>query len=585
MKIEGIEVTNWLTHRHLALALSPMTIIAGGNHSGKSSIADAVPFALTGEIRRSGGLTGPSARKRLLSEGASKGVVSLAFSKDSLLTRDITTGKLTQSAAFPAEGACFDALDYLTDISLFARTEPDARRDMLHAVLGVDLSQQAIGDRLEERGVRADVMKELRAAHTGGLANWVEMARNEAAAARAAWKRHTGETYGSVKAASWVAPVPARPSEQAVADAQTAYDDALAAVVQAERAIGGATVRAETRKQQSATIARLKDQVAGLTALKAETATVIQREEEAHDRHATARDNLTAMKLRSRGEVPCPHCGCLVMVDAQGHMNQSSGVTAIPRPWQVESAQEQVDQLAGELAAASNRRREHEAKITQIGVLQSTLADLEREAASAPPVDASAEEAAAAAIEKRSLAWQAREELARQVQAADEAVNRTTRATAAHQLVEQWVKVGELISPDGIPGELLLEKMKPMADGLREVASATGWQQVSIGADMTIMADGRVYDLLSESERWRADVSLGVVMAKLSKLKLVIIDRFDVLEVAARGPAMQWLYRLVKAGAVETLLLMGTMKEPPKAPAAVRVHWLGSGHAAQAAAA
>ena len=90
MQITGLRLTNWLTHRSLTLSFPPMILIAGPNDSGKSSVADAISFAITGTLRR---VDAARERRLLLSEGADRGSVALRAG-DTAIQRDIASGRL-----------------------------------------------------------------------------------------------------------------------------------------------------------------------------------------------------------------------------------------------------------------------------------------------------------------------------------------------------------------------------------------------------------------------------------------------------------------------------------------------------------
>ncbi len=127
-------------------------------------------------------------------------------------------------------------------------------------------------------------------------------------------------------------------------------------------------------------------------------------------------------------------------------------------------------------------------------------------------------------------------------------------------------------------GELLAEALRPINDRLRHSAELTGWMQPVIGADMTVTADGRPYALLSESEQWRVDAMLTEAIAQLSGLRLLVLDRLDVLDLPGRSQALAWMYELAAAGELDTAILLATLKAlPTNLPVAFRCHWLSGG--------
>jgi hypothetical protein len=90
-------------------------------------------------------------------------------------------------------------------------------------------------------------------------------------------------------------------------------------------------------------------------------------------------------------------------------------------------------------------------------------------------------------------------------------------------------------------------------------------------------AGQRDYRLLSESERWRVDAMIAEAIAHLSGMRIIVLDRFDVLDQHGRGELLGWLDVLADQKEIDTALVFGTLKEPPKGlPETIGVHWLGA---------
>jgi len=99
---------------------------------------------------------------------------------------------------------------------------------------------------------------------------------------------------------------------------------------------------------------------------------------------------------------------------------------------------------------------------------------------------------------------------------------------------------------------------------------------------MAVTINGtRPYDLACESEQWRADAILAAAIAKLSGLRLLLLDRFDVLEPDSRCALFDWLIGM--RDDFDTVVVAGTLKAPPSfAPEdGVQVAWLGTANNAQ----
>jgi len=149
-------------------------------------------------------------------------------------------------------------------------------------------------------------------------------------------------------------------------------------------------------------------------------------------------------------------------------------------------------------------------------------------------------------------------------------------AKLTHELVLQWMQVAELLSPNGIPGEILADALGPMNDRMRHTASVTGWDQVSITPAMEIMIASRPYALGSESSQWRAQAAIAEAISFIGKIGLVCLDRIDVLDLPNRALLLKWIHSI--ADDHSTILLFGTLKEPPqRLPPSFQLHWLDRG--------
>ncbi|MDF3086623.1 DNA repair protein, partial [Burkholderia sola] len=95
--------------------------------------------------------------------------------------------------------------------------------------------------------------------------------------------------------------------------------------------------------------------------------------------------------------------------------------------------------------------------------------------------------------------------------------------------VAAYEAIADALAPNGIPADLLSEALTPMNERLVGLAEMSEWADVTITPEMEIFADGRAYALLSESERWRVDAHIAAAISHFSGLKLLVLDRADVL--------------------------------------------------------
>ena len=161
---------------------------------------------------------------------------------------------------------------------------------------------------------------------------------------------------------------------------------------------------------------------------------------------------------------------------------------------------------------------------------------------------------------------------------AAEADEKTKRAAALHADVQQWEAIGDALAPDGIPGEMLAEALEPINNLLFASTTGSEWEQVTVHADMRITYGLRDYALLSESEKWRADAMIAEAIAHLSGVRLLVLDRFDVLDLKGREDLLFWLDGMALDGEIDTALIFGTLKGlPAQLPETVEAFWIENG--------
>ena len=159
-----------------------------------------------------------------------------------------------------------------------------------------------------------------------------------------------------------------------------------------------------------------------------------------------------------------------------------------------------------------------------------------------------------------------------------EGAEETNKKAAQHHLdVMDWTKVSEALAPNGIPAEILATAIKPVNDSLAILSRLAGWKKVVIGDDMELTAAGRVYGLMSESAQWRIDTLIACAIAQISGLKFILVDRWDVLDVAGRGQCVALLRELTSMGAIDQAVICGTLKTKPNSSDTITVKWFENG--------
>lgn len=588
MKLHHIHIDNFLGARTIDLPLAePITVIAGQNGAGKSSLKDAISFALVANLCR---VSKKGDAATLISEGASAACVQIQVDAGDFEVHISKAGKITDHAAGREP---HPALPFVLDPARFAQLPEADRRIMLFGLLGIETSHKAIGERMTRRGLSAEKIAAVLPLLRAGFAAGEKHAKELASQARGAWKAVTGETYGDKKAEGWEPPPAAALAGDpaALAENASARANELGEQIGAlQQELGAARATREAAQQRAIRIERLRDQAGMVERIKG--------------RLATAEENVASCKaqLAGAGSEDPKAPGSYLLRGMAGVLGEF-----------IEIADD-----AGIDASLTNRARAHFAEYrklhgdlnaepadpARLAELRRALQTAESGAANARRDLAAAESAGAelAELEKaapfnttktgdiesrmadaqRRLAdWQADARKYRDAAgAAERRAKQIASAAVHHADVQQWSAIADAASPSGIQAEMIAEALDPLNARLAEHAALAQWQPPRIGADMAITVGGRLFGLLSESERWRADALLAVTIAQLSGLRLVVLDRLDVLDATGREDALFWLSDVAEAGQIDTAIVLATLKAAPPSqalPTHIASHWIDRG--------
>jgi hypothetical protein len=580
MKLSKLAVHGFIGIKSIEADLTtPVHLFCGSNFAGKSSIRDAVALALTGNLGR------VSLKKdagQLVHDGAK--AAACEVTEDLMLRGNNEDGMRTErvyGVTITAAGKIHESreaevdqtLQYVLDAQRFATLDTKERRAFLFGPMRVRLTPASIVERLERRGCAKARVAEIAPLLRSGFDAAHEAAKNNATQSKALWRNVTGETYGEVKAATWVAAGP--DAAQAMAESlvaastqQIATMDEL--IAKQNQAIGGLKSRRDEVAAKRAKLPALRLEAEKLDRL---------RKKLLVDRESV---ESMAAKVASASGAPrpvqtwaCPCCASLlVLQDGKlvEHIPPAGGIP--PDAGQLPAyeaslrmCKSAVANTERDIAAAESAQRQ----ITEI----EAMADIGADDANAI-ADAEAEIVRLTAKKAEVLA---RVDVAkRHTQAVELAKKKTAEAADMHTAVAEWAAIAKELSPDGIPAEILAATLTPVNTRLKQSALDTGWPEVAIDGDMVVRVGGRVYGLLSESEKWRADAVIAEAISHISGRKLLVLDRMDVLDLPSRAQLMGWLETLADFGDIDTAIVCGTLKQKPTGlPPMITAHWVVGG--------
>lgn len=574
MKINRIQITDFQILKHVEIeASAPALLICGPNSQGKSSIGDAIRLALTGESTR---VEHKKDWSKLVRVGAPKGAKILVEGDDWSAALTLPAGSMKGAPKFS------ESLYSALDPEWFTSLKPDARRAFLFDLMNINGEPDEIIRRLEARGVDGEKLK--RVAPLIGKGTWESIAddcKKRATKLKGQWEEVTGESWGEKKAEGWIPTIITRP-EGTVLGLQQQIDAVDAQIGALNQTIGAHKARAE--------------QVASLTtrsATLAETAKLHARRTDAL--HAVEKDltegraRLADMKAKAEGGAtpphwPCPDCGSVLM-----HRQADGALVAFANPEKVADAEARSKLPALEQAitvlekAHANALRDVKAAddaAVQKASIDDQLAALP--AAETVDLDAVTAELSERQDYRRSLVKQ--QDQIREVETAIAGAAKQRDAAAEHHRdIMQWLEIAELIGPSGIPGDLLSEGLTPFNAKLSELAGIAGWAAPSITNDMSIHVSDLPLGLASESARYRAVALIALAIAILSGTKFVMLDGAEILVGPQRSALIRLIHQLAGAGAIETAVVMMTLKEPPaRLPANWSHVWVDAGEIVRA---
>ena len=571
MKLNRIEISNviGIGRADLDMAKAVM-VVSADNAQGKSSIADAISMALLGKPRR---VDAKKELGQLLHNGAEKGRVSIAFDDND----DGAEFRLPKGDHHVSEFVGAEFMPFVLDPQKFASLSDDERRTMLFKLTNCKASAKVVGEKLEARGVDQEIIDEILPLMRSGFPAASKEAYARATQAKGVWRSITGSNWGANVAEDWKAPAPEGkvPTEKdlqeivaKVTKLQADLEDGIKFIGQQEELLKALAGRTDRLVKATDIAGLLKRRQAKLEADQAELAKWEAKLPE-------LQDAVTALK-GATVPLKCPCCDeTLSMVD--GHLVRYVGL---------KEGTGNMSDAALELTKAKDAINLMRSTVTKD---QEAIAESKAAAAEVERIKA---EAGASVDEgklqsDRDAVQQLRDQIAQHrvdfkaledlKAAAAKVEEKTEKAAEAHATVKAWNAAGDALAPDGIPGELLNDALAPVNQSIAVLSGMCGWSKAVVESDMSITFGGRLYGLCSESEKWRADALIALAIAQISQLRLVMLDRFDVLDSKSRQRLLGMLLKLDQLGAMDTMIIAGTMKQPMPPHASYESVWITNG--------
>lgn len=134
-------------------------------------------------------------------------------------------------------------------------------------------------------------------------------------------------------------------------------------------------------------------------------------------------------------------------------------------------------------------------------------------------------------------------------------------------------RVIDVLAPDGLRQKKLGEALKRINARLEELCQAAGFRNIEFTRELSATMGGRQYSLLSKSEQFRVQVVLRVALAQMTGAAIILVDAADILDAAGKAG----LFRLLKYAQIPSVVAMTLPKQfVPNLQDGV-VYWMENG--------
>lgn len=616
MKIKSITLKNFRNHADTHIALDRLTVVKGPNGAGKSSVRQAVEVALTGRCeatdRAGRGLAD------LIRHGAKEAEIVLEIdglgevrrrirrSGSSLQVADWSgSAKVQQELLFRELGTDADQVAALLNVSYFLDLPPKEQTDMLFRLVGAGLTKDYVIEALQASG--ADWPEDM------GLperptADWFSRAFREVYERRREAKRTLERARGrleGMKASRHnveAGPADLPRIEEELRALEERRDEALrrraeAAATRAGRAELEQGLRLK-RKELAAKKQALAECEPTMDVSEAADRLDRARGEEARLRATSA---ALAEELRSIDEAlaalkkasgRCPLAPKVVPCPLKGEklkaLEKELGSKRRKLVREHEAAIKRVGELAPEIRSLEEvveRERRRESLLSEIAQLEAEISGLEKELAALPGAeDPRAEEEDPKTLEEKIRGLM---ELAAGLRALEKAeAERSHLSEEVARLeaeVENLETLAALLGPgkDGIRTSFLRralgELYRHISANLEDLMPGVGLD-LDMEPEFHLALQGLEVRQLSTSERMRLGIAVSEALARLSGLRLLVIDDIEVLD--AENRALLSAFLLSSAAEFDTVIAISVADEAEEAKAeGVSVWWVQDGKA------
>lgn len=501
-------IKNFMGCASAEVEASKIALILGLNGQGKTSTLLPIAAALRGGVplglqkTKAGMLvkTGAGAASVMLEEDGSK--VEVFWPKCERRSEGVSAPEASDIAVgavtFPAM-ADKDKVELLRDI---LKTDP-VKQELCEALADAGLSekvQEAVWHNIEAEGWDASL----------------DRAKEKGRSLKSQWALIAGETYGEKKAASWF-------PQGWENDLETTSTEALEADVSLARAdledkIANQAIGADE-------LVRLQEKADGLADAEKECDDAAGKVTEAQKALKEARAAREKLPKLPNYDLICPHCGKPVVY-------QFGKLEAIKQSLSAEEREKLEQQILDADNAVSKAERELNAAKHDFILADSDLqaikkAKEELEAKQGKTIQPAEVDEARNAVRKAEMRLQS--------------FNRYNEALRVHRNILENQAIINVLEPEGIRRRSLEKGLSDFNGRLEYLCYVAGWACVKVDGDMSVSYNDRPFVLCSESEKFRAKVTLQAAIAEYDGSHALVVDAADILDNKGRAGLLKLL--------------------------------------------
>lgn len=487
-----------------------VTLVAGHNGQGKSSTAEGLASLLSGNPLPPGIELKKTEMQQLVKRGAKEGSLRL-----------VTQGG-TQSIEFPSgrsagTGHPLEIGGTATGSIRFTGMDDKNKAKLIQHFLKSEPTDDDLRFAMSEKGVESELV---RVAGKVKAEGWDAAHKYEAEIAtrsKGAWTQVTKRNYGSKIAEDFV------PENYDKFELENlVLEDTKASLAEAEQdlrlAIEAKAVAGSRFKELQVLAGTLDD--------------VIMRQLAADKAAKKADEEFADFNKMVRPVAPqtmeCPHCRGEVALKA-GKLEKVESDGKQPSAASIKRKQEEHDQR---LADIQKRRMD---AFELVNKLKNERAD----------VDAAQTEIESMTGEISDLTPEQAEQRVQEFKGLIVAHATYMEARKIALTITRALEIALILAPNGLRQIKLANSIGVFNNELDGLCAAAKWRRVIINDDLSVTYGGTNYQLLSESERYRADTVLKVGFAKRAESPVVICDGADILDSQGRMGLVTMLHKSI----------------------------------------